>query len=635
MFPRLSSILLAFSQVLLVANVRADINSPGKKEKGPPGAPAIMPMTVYAVRGQPLEIKLNGMTSKGGVKFSIRSRPALGTIKEEKPVQKGDLASTVTYTATPGLTGDTDSFTYSAQATDTPTAEPEKVTIKISDAAAKLEVQEVADAGRIVMGHPKTVILRIRNAGNAAWMRKVPAPAGWRWVKPEDGEFNLPAGTTTDFEIECEARAPQALEEFVTLSGDKKTWFKARIVPPFSAPGSVVLKWNGGNRTRTGTAEIENFDRDAPVTVKVTGPEWLNFPEELTLEPDAKRGLPVSVSGHFEESFEGVLKLTSGAAVEEIKVKVAPSPALLRVVSGATDLGEVAFGKLDAETIKTASREIVLINEGGSPARVVPGGLKAFRLDSPLPAGKGIELPPGSEITLVVFPPADIAGTHRETFTLTDGDSKVELQLTAEIPDSAIVATPGAVAGRDLLKDPPKRAAVVRQIKSRSEIIKNAVINSQGVFLSTGNEDRKIPVVDIVDPEIQSGDSATFAWDLPPGDGWTFRLCYSTMERRNGKFLKVRQPCGDEVKYNIKGRRASATVSGMEPHVWYGYSVQTIAPDGKEGLPGKEFTIQLSAPMPSHWQVYWEWYVSGGVAAFALGYWLRKKWKEPISAMGA
>jgi hypothetical protein len=633
MFPRLALLLLVSCQPLVTV-ASADINAADKKEKGPPGAPAIVPMTVHAVRGQPLEIKLAGMTRKGGIKFIIKSLPKLGTLKEAQPVQKGDLASVVTYTASMDATGDTDVFTYSAQATDTSTAEPEKVTIRISNSAARLEVQEIADAGRVVMGHPKEIALKIRNAGNAAWVRKVAAPKGWRWVKPAEGDFNLAAGTIGDFEIQCEALSPVTLDETITLQGDKKTRFRALIVAPFSAPARVALKWNGENRTRTGAVEIENYDREAAITVRVSGPVWLKFPEELKLEPDAKRELPVSISGHFDQEFSGVLKLTSGASSQDVQVKAGPSPALLRVVSGATEEGEVAFGKLDAETIKTASRDVVLRNEGGRATLVISGELKAFRLQSPPQAGKGIELAPGGEITLIILPPIDTAGTNREKFILGDGESHVELLLTAEIPASAIPATPGAIAGQELIKDPPKQPVVVRQARSKSEIIKNAIINIEGLFLSDGKEDRTIPVVNVVQPEIQTGDTITFTWDLPPGEGWTFRLCYTQVERaKAGGFVKVRRPCGDEVKYSIKGRKASATVSGMQPEVWYGYSVQTIAPNGRYSLPGREFRTQLSTPMPSHWEMYWEWYVAGAVITFALGYWLRKKWKEPISAM--
>jgi hypothetical protein len=73
----------------------------------------------------------------------------------------------------------------------------------------------------------------------------------------------------------------------------------------------------------------------------------------------------------------------------------------------------------------------------------------------------------------------------------------------------------------------------------------------------------------------------------------------------------------------------------MLPAVWYDYSVQTIAPDGRNSMLGREFRFQLSTPLPSHWQEYWEWYVAGIVLATGAGYWLRKKWKEPISALAA
>lgn len=630
MLPRFVPLMLVFCwcQSPLTPLAHADIQGPDKK-KGPAGAPAIFPMTVTAVRGQPLVIELKGVSSAGEISFKIASKAKLGKVEGLRRVDRD--RSAVTYTAPLDTTGSTDEFTYNAQATGTPVSEPEKVTVRITDAAPKLEVQDVADAGRVVMGHPKEVLVRIRNAGNAAWSTTVPAPKGWRWLKPEGGAFDLAPGATGDFSIQCESLSPASLDESIVLAGERKLRFKANIVAPFAASGLVTLKWNGQSRTRTGNIEIQNLDREAPVTVKVAGPELLTLPESLAVEADKKGGIAVTLAEHFAEPFNGKIKLTGRGWTQEVQVKASPSPALLKVTSGASPDNEVPFGKLDAESIKSAKRTVTVLNEGGTVAQVTTGELKAFRIETPPPAG-GISIPPGGEADIVLLPPNDTIGTHREVLALTDGDSRIELQLTAGVPDSAIAATPGNIAGQQLNKD-ARRLTMPRPPRTQSQKIREAVQNMEGAFASDGKEDPKVPRVNAVEPEI-GPDSATFTWDLPPGDGWKFLLYYAAIEKRSdGRPVKMRYPCGDEVTYKINGRKASATATGLQPNRWYKYSIQTIAPDGRASVLGREFGIQLSTPMKSHFEEYWLWYLAGGVGGAAGGYWLRKKWNEPISAV--
>jgi hypothetical protein len=539
----------------------------------------------------------------------------------------------VIYTAATDKTGDTDVFTYNAQATDTPASAPEKITIRISDSVPKLEIQEVADAGRIVMGHPKALTVKIRNAGNAPWAANLPAPKGWRWLKPEAGNFSLAPGATIESEIECEALTATTLDETITLPGDKKTRFRATVVTPFTAPVLVTLKWNSESRVRTGAIEVQNLDRESPVKVKATGPEWLTLPaDELTVEPDGKASLSVSIKGDFGKPFSGALKLTSGASSQIVQVKAVPAPAILRVVSGISPDGEVAFGKLDADTIKTARRSITLHNDGGTATVVTPGELKVFTLETPGSA-KAIPLAPGGEATLVFLPPTDIAGTHREPFSLTDGESHVELHLTAEIPESAIPDTPGKIAGGKLL---PRTQPGIQKILTRSEMETRKARGQSGLSEVDGHEDPTVPRINDPYAEILDGSSAIFSWDMPEGDGWTFKLYFPTVESvKTGGVAKMFIACGDEVKYSINGRRASATVTGLRPNVWRKFRIKTIAPDGRSSLLGKEFGVQLSDPVPTHWQEYWEWYVTGLVGGAGLFYWLRKKWREPVSAVAA
>ncbi|HEX2748271.1 MAG TPA: hypothetical protein VHM91_09765 [Verrucomicrobiales bacterium] len=629
MLPRLIPLLLVF-WLCQIFPARGDINK-DRKIKGPAGSPAIESMTVHAVRGIPLVIELKGKTAQGAITFKITQEPTLGKVEGVK--QKDNLTGTVVYTASPDKTGETDVFTYNAQGNGTPASEPERVTIRISDAAPRLDVQEVADAGRVVMGHPKEVTFKIRNGGNGAWIAHPSAPKGWRWLKPENGNFELAAGASIECRIQCDALTATTLDETLTLPGGKKLRFRANIVSPFTAPVQYTLKWNAETLERTGILEVQNLDREAPVTVKATAPEWLTLTnDQLTVEPDGKASLPVSIKGEFSKSFNGSLKLSSGEANQEVQIKAAPAPAILRVVSGATPAGEVTFGLLDAETIKTEKRSIMVRNEGGSPALLVPGALKNFTLDTKVPP-KGFPLGPGEEVALVVLPPMTTAGTNLETFTLTGVEPPIDLQLKAEVPNSAIALTAGTRAGNALGGIP----SPIARPMTRAEMDKRVTNGRDGYFPPDGHEDATVPRINIVEPQIENDNQAvTFVWDLPKGEGWKFQLYFATVERvKAGGMAKIWIPCGDEVKYTIKGGKGMATVSGLRPGVWRKFCLKTIAADGRSSLPGKDFGFQMSERAPNHFQEYWEWYVVALFGGSGLFYWLRKKWREPISAVAA
>ena len=141
-----------------------------------------------------------------------------------------------------------------------------------------------------------------------------------------------------------------------------------------------------------------------------------------------------------------------------------------------------------------------------------------------------------------------------------------------------------------------------------------------------------MPRINLVDYVSDDGYSVTFAWDLPEGEGWTFRILRPKVGRSKltGQFARIWEPAGKEAVIRIEGRRATATVSGLVPGDPFKCALQTIAADGRKSLPGDQLTFHPLLPAP----VPWVRYVLGVLAALVVMIWGWKKWREPIRAQG-
>ncbi len=631
MSPRILLLLavLALPATATAQRKKEDVTSPNRNAGG---APAVEPVSAKVLRGQLVEITLTGTTgSNGDMTFILRSKPKLGTLQPDKPRKKTKTSATVQYTASPDMKGDKDEFTYAAQVPGSSTCEPATVTIHISDAAPKLDTQPEVMAQRVVLGHPFPRSFHIRNTGNAPWNATVPAPHGWRWITPEGGKFSLAPGADQACEIECQALKMEDLDETVPLYGDAKIRFTARIVPPFAVlPKQLTLAWKADTLTRTGSIEVTNYDtRD--ITVAVQFPEWLKLPASLAIAADKKGSLALSLEGAFPQSFAGTVKLVCGSYSQNVEVKAAPAPALLAIDAGVLEKGGVHFGVLTAATLPTAKRNLTVRNDGGTAATVTVEAPEFFRLESPV-AEAGFPLEPGATAAFVLLPPSDTAGTFQGDFIVKGGGAEASLFVTAGIDPAAIPEKEASRHGRVINEGPRPVSGIPRP---RTEAERKTVVlgNARGFYVSDGTEDPSLPRISIVDIVADNGNTVTFGWDLPEGDGWKFQMYRATFERlKNEAPVLVWSMCGDEVKYTVEGRRATATVGELHPHSPFKFCLQTLAPNGKRSFPGKPIVYSPYPPDASTLELHWPWYVAGGVGLLVLGYWLRKKWKEPIRA---
>ena len=626
MIPRFLLLIL----LCLPALAQRRTNTAAKDDKADGGAPAVNAQEVKVIRGKSVVIELTGTTrTNKAMTFIIRDQPKLGRFTEEKPKPSGDRSAKITYTSATDGKGAKDKFTFAAQVPGSSVCEPATVTITITDPAVRLDTIEVVEARRLVLGSPGERTFLMRNGGTAKWEAKVPAPKGWQWIAPAGGAFSLAPGAEINARISCLAVTVGALEEIVSFDADTKITFRAQIVPPFSLTAPAALVWQKETRTRTGSIELTNLDPVKPLTIQVTAPAWLKTEQEVTLAPDVKAVLHLAVDTDHGKDLTGQLKLTAGTHSESVEIKAAPSPALLTVTGGLDEHYGLHFGRLTAGSLIKAKRPFVVLNEGGAPATVTLKVPEHFTLEPPL-AAEGKPLAPGAEVTFTLLPPKQTAGTFKAELLIEGGDDIVTIECSAGIDPSAIPPLPGKLAGIRLEQSRPKGAVRIRTAEDQK---RNVMVNFYGAYFGDGTEDEKMPRIDVVEIAADTGEEVTFAWDLPEGDGWKFQLLRAAYRRlANGDPGKVWDPCGDEVKYTVEGRRATATVSELPPHMPFNFCIQTIAADGRHSFPGKPISYRPFPPDPSHWQEYRAFYGGAAALLIALGWWLRKKWLQPLSA---
>ncbi len=614
----------------LPAHAQRRAEKPVKDSKADGGAPGVYAQEVSVVRGQSRVITLRGSTRTGSdITFIIRDKPKLGSLAEDKPKRKDASHATVTYTASPDGKGNRDSFTFAGQVPGSSVGEPETVTILITDPSVKLDTIENVEVKRTILGQPVERTFLIRNGGTAPWEARLPAPKGWKWVHPADGSFRLAPEAEIDVRISCLADTVGTHKEVLELEKGRRITFDATVLAPFALKaGRADLVWQKETRTRTGGIEISNQDQDHAVTLKLEAPEWLKVEKEITLPPGGQTLVPLAVEADPGKDRSGRVKLTAGAHSETCDLKAAPSPAVLTVIDGLDKRLGLHFGRLTALSLQNAKLPFTVLNEGGAAATLKMKVPEHFSLEKPVP-DSGMLLEPGAEAAFTLLPPKNTAGTFKSELLIEGGDDLVTVECSAGIDPSALPPMPGKMAGLRLIQG---RKANIR-VRTPEDQIRQLALTNDGGLVVDGTEDINVPRIHEVTIVKDTGTEVTFAWDLPPGDGWKFQLYRATLQRlKTGPLGKVFEPCGDEIAYTVEGRRATATVPDLKPHMPFNFRIQTIAPDGRRSFPGKQISYRPFPPDPPVWKRYWSFFAFGALMLGLMTRWVWKQWKKPISA---
>ncbi len=597
-------------------------------------APVAKDAVFKAVRGQPLEILLEGTTSTSrGLVFAVRQGPRLGSFSEKAPVavkgqesEKGRSYASLHYTADASLKGDRDTFTFSCKLDGGPSSNEATVTILLSDASPKLKVPAKLDLGRVILGAVSGKSFTVSNEGTCAFSAPVAAPAGFTWRSPAGGMFEIEPGASVEAALLLDTGKARSVDSVLTFMAGVEVKCSARIVPLFSVLPSATLQlqWRPETLTRSARVSLQN-NTDGPLVVDILGSPGTRLPRSLSLDPSAAQPLDIVTTEPLTAGASGTITVSSGLQQEVIPFTAAQAPALIKAVDF-PESGVIDFGKLATIDAGEAVRTVLLQNKGGSHGEVsIKPALKYFRVSAAELRDGVAVIKAGGELQLTFQPSSLPSNAREEDITLSAPGWAAGLKLLAAWDAALIPAATRSAAEIALLQEKPLTPTRAGPTKREVEI--NSILGWKGGVIADGTEDPALPTIDTVTIDHQTDSTATFSWELPPGEGWTFRLMRAEVHRPgpDTPLRKLWMPY-DAATVTIEGRRASTTVSGLIPGAGVNFAVQTISPNGKKSYPGTYIPIVTLMSPP----IRWEYWAMGVLALLGMGYWLRKKWKEPI-----
>lgn len=443
--PRLAASALGLF-VLMAVEIRAD--------KVKPVAPRGKDIAVEVMRGGSVQIPLRGFERNlNRLVYRPLGGPRYGTLSNlrQHEGRQRQGAGEITYTHGNDDDSTTDTFAYEVRSPLTNLRGRGRVTIRILDAAPKLQVSpSMADFGTSALGDPPARgTIELENAGGGLLQGYLDPPAPFRLE--EDGSFVLRRGESTRISILFAPERPGPYvfrvqpvpgdPTMVTLRGEALSPFFVEVPDPVF----VVQP----DKSRTATVEIRNSSQrsrmisilppqDSPVVrppvVKLAPGEESEI--TLRIPPDYKAAV-----GPFEVKFESAghtqtQEFTAPAHPPELAVAMAP------------DFGPVSPGTV-------AHAELVLRNDGGmlAEARLVD-----HESISPANGTPAIGVPAGEELAVPLKLRLKKNQALPESFTVSFRNREIDVPIKASLaaqaaPMPAPVPTPSPTPAWTLNED--------------------------------------------------------------------------------------------------------------------------------------------------------------------------------------
>ena len=599
--------------------VRADVVVPPNTVRVPVATPA----QAEAVRGFPVEIRLQGVTaSPRMLQFILRQPPRHGRL-EGPPVQAGKDAAVVRYVGNPSSKAETDTFSFAVKVEGSGSSEDALVTIRLTDPVAVLEAPGGVDLGRILATESVEQTIQIANKGNAPFKAAVPVPDGWSWLVPANGQFDLPPGEQIEAKLMVRVKEAGPIDQKVLLRPGSVVRFIGQAVEPFLGyPTLQRLQWDRKAGQRSSRLHIRN-NRPEPLTVRLSGPTGVVVPESVTVPVAESAEVMLVCPGDVSKVLSGRIRLEAPGWGQDVSFEAPAAPAAVEVTGAAAD-GTVDFGVLKITEEVKAERQITLRNVGGMPSLVRWDRLRYFLVE-------GMEsdtvLAPQAQRQIIIRPRPDQPGRLKEDLTLNMAGGDYTLKLLADIdPKTAQAAL---MTGQVLEVRPPTPPGTPEVKGPRSEEGRRARVQllTAGLLEEPPNMDRSLATVNTIRPLEIGTDRLVFEWDAPSPGAWTYQVRVRQLRNHGpGQAPIPEYDQMDNVKVTSTPTGGRAEVTKLRPQVRWSCRIIGIRSDGVSTKPGEEMTF-LTAPVPDS---RWGWRVMGVLGALVLALYVRQKWREDI-----
>lgn len=578
-----------FFYLLTWATVRADIKNPLNLER----APVPQPTKVTVVRGESVEITLNGLTSSNkDIVFILRSQPQDGKLLEVEPIRKTKSSTVVHYQSNAQGTVTSDSFKFAVRIEGGAVSPAETVQISIIDVKPEIEVVGKVDAGSVRIGRQVAVPITLKNTGNGPFNQPVLLPAGWSWENGLD-RITVPAGKAAILKLVFRPTAVGLSEGFISFGNGAKSEAKllGNGMPPIEVPGVVQLKWNPTTLRREFTVRMSN-PSDEAISIKLESIGGkLQHPTELSLGPLEEKGVPLVLNEDPSKSFRESLALSARGMVQLFEVTAEPAPALVKTEG--LDPGEVIdFGIVRPDQVGGISKELKLTNVGGAPVTLFgdpPSGFVCSGYEN------GMTLLPGSAAIFKFQVKPTAAGKLRNVMKWNWDNNPISFELKAEVsregaPAVSSIATPTMSTSGPVINP--------LQSDNMNDVDQVMRENFKGILSPKMQVDSRIPKVTGLYQKSETKDSVTIAWPLLPGPE---KYEYHVMERVIGTvngFARQMWPPARQCTVSTVGDEGIAVLKGLEPGWANALTVSAKDKNGKFSKPSFPITFAIPYPKP-------------------------------------
>lgn len=599
------------------APLRADVKRPAT-----PPVPVARPAQAEAIRGFPVAIRLEGVTSSARVlQFIMRQPPKHGRL-EGAPTSAGKDSAVVRYVGDPGSTATSDSFSYAVKVEGSGSSEEAVVSLRLSDPAAVLEVPSGVDLGRLLAMEVSEHGVRIANKGNAPFRATVPLPEGWSWAVPPGGRFDVAPGGQIEAVVRVRPKEAGEVDEKVLLRPGYALRFTGRVLPPFLGyPSLLRLQWEPEPFRRAYRFNIRN-NRGEAMRLRLSAPAGVEVPASVEIPVAESVEVAVTCAGQVSVPLAGKIRLEAPGWVQEIDYEAAAAPAVMEL-SGVGADGVVDFGVL--EKAEGAVRTLVLRNVGGTASVVRWDGLRFFVVE-------GLEdeavLAPQAERTFAIRPRPDEPGRLREELALRMAGGDRLLKLQAEIDPKASQAALMAGTVLEVKAAAPGSPELARPRSERGRQLRVQVLTA-GLMEAIPNADASLPTVNAVRLiEAETGpERLVFEWDAPGPGVWTYKVLVR-MLRNHGLQQAPIPEYGtmDNVAVSATPLGGRAEVTHLRPGVRWSCRIVGLRSDGVATKAGDDLTFLTPPVGPSRWP----WRVLGLLGVISVGLYVRQKWREDV-----
>lgn len=401
-----------------------------KPQKETPITPSFAkPVQSVVFTGGEVEIALRANAPARGTRYLIRSSPSMGQLGEIVTTEDGLASIIYRHDSSRGV--GTDTFTYAVQTPGAAVSSRATVTILVINRPPCVEAASVVDFGNVPVGSSKRSMVSLRNSGGEKYSGRLQLTFPWdsevRWVKiPAGKAFDLPVTFLPDaargFSGDLYLEGPGGLTTKLTGAG----FFILDVSPSF-----LKLEESPDGRR---AASLTVFNKtDAPVDVEFECPPAIRAISPLTI-PAGEQSL-VSVEADAEQKSGGraVLSIKEKRVSMAVDLLIPPAPAqlLLDPASG-VDFGTIAPGK-------SLSREVTMMNSGGTPAAVEISAPPWILVD---PARTLVK--PGEQKTIRLEAAGARPGAFRDRIVFKSEKTICELVVSANVETVSVSQAPAS-----------------------------------------------------------------------------------------------------------------------------------------------------------------------------------------------